>query len=154
MTPEFLTYALSTPQLPGMTLNETTIAQGWIKAHANDYDTVDFQVRIGTQQDPGPNFAPAIRQQAMIASQKRVDMVAKRGTTVALVELKIRANLGAMGQLLGYYTLWTAENPGLHRVKLICIAQTALVDAVELFHARGLTLELFPDVLIAQLPPG
>lgn len=147
-----LRWMLASPRLEGFTVNETIIAQAWIKKHADEYDTIAFQGHLGTQQDPGPQYDETLRAQAMIQSQKRADMIAVRGRNVTIVEVKIRVSLDALGQLLGYYTLWTAEHPGQHTVKLVAIGQTALLDAVELFHARGVALETFPEVAIVQKP--
>lgn len=152
MIAEQLRYLLAAPRLDGFTVNETIIAQAWIKKHAAEYDTVELQFRIGTQQDPGPNYDATLRAQAMLQSQKRTDMIARRGRKVCIVEVKIRVSLDALGQLLGYHTLWCAEHPGEHDVHTVAIGQTALLDAAEIFHAHGVALETFPEVVL-QLKP-
>ena len=147
-------YLLSLTQYPQMTVNESAIVRAWLTAHADEYDDVDFNVRVGTSLDLGPGYSDATRQQAALLSQKRIDIVGYKGADVTIVEVKLRVALSALGQLLGYSILWQVEHPETAHVNLVAIGNSALLDAVELLHAHGVTVELFPDVTLATLPYG
>lgn len=154
MTPERKAYLLSLTQFPSMTVNESAVAHAWLEKHADEWDDVDFNVRLGSALDLGPGFSDATQAQAALLTQKRADMVATRATTALIVEIKIRVSLAALGQLLGYQVLWRVEHPETTDVQLEAIGNSALLDVVEVLQAHGVRVELFPDVTLARLPYG
>lgn len=154
MTPERKSYLLSLTQYPQLTANESAVVRAWLLEHADEWDDVEFNVRLGTSLELGPGYSESTRAQAAIVTQKRADMVATRGTEAAIVEVKLRVALAALGQLLGYSVLWRAENPDTTTVHLIAIGHDALLDVVELLQAHGVSVELFPNVALAVLPYG
>lgn len=154
MTPERKAYLLSLTQYPQLTANESQIARAWIAEHADEWDDVDFNARVGSELELGPGFSEATRRQAALLSQKRIDMVATKGSNVAIIEVKLRVSLAALGQLLGYSVLWRLENPATANINLIAIGHDALLDVVEMLHAHGASVELFPNVALATLPYG
>ena len=154
MTPERKAYLLSLTQYPGFTGNESTVAHAWIAKHADEWDDVDFNIRVGSQLELGASFSEATRAQAALLSQKRIDMAALRAGAAALLEVKLRVSLAALGQLLGYSVLWRAEHPDATTIQLIAIGHDALLDVVEMLQAHGVSVELFPNVALATLPYG
>jgi len=135
-----------------MTANESAVARAWLVAHADEYDDVQFGLRLGNTVPRDPTWSDATWAQAQILSQKRIDFVAFKGTTVTIVEVKLRLALSALGKLLGYATLWRLENPQTTAVNLLAIANSALVDAVDVLNAHGVATELFPEVITVLLP--
>jgi hypothetical protein len=154
MTPARKAYLLSLVQYPSFTVNESAVAHAWLVEHADEWDDVEFNVRLGTTVDLGPGFSDTTRAQAALLSQKRADMVATRGRAVAIIEVKLRVALSALGQLLGYEILWRSEFPGVTDLQLIAIGHDALIDVVEVLQAHGVSVELFPNVALAILPRG
>lgn len=151
MTPERKSYLLSLISFPQMTINESAIIHAWLLEHVDEYDDVDFNVRVGNSVDIGPGATDVQRKQAAALSQKRADVVAYKDGAVTIVEAKPRLTLSALGQLLGYAVLWQADNPLTKAVHLVAIGHTALVDAVEVLHAHNITTELFPDLTLVQV---
>lgn len=154
MLPSRKSYLLSLSQYPSMTVNESMVVHAWLVKHADEWDDVDFNVRLGSSQVLGDGYNETTRAQAALLTQKRVDLVATRGNAVDIVEVKIRVSLGALGQLLGYKVLWTVEHPETETIELEAIGNSALLDVVEVLQAHGVTVELFPDVTLATLPYG
>ena len=154
MTEERKAYLLSLVQLPQMTVNESAIAHQWLMEHADEYDDVDFNVRVGNSLELGPEYDEATQRQAALLSQKRIDIVGFNGNAVTIVEVKLRISLSALGQLLGYALLWQAENPGTSEITLEAIGHDALIDAVEVLQAHGVQVELFPNVALKTLNYG
>jgi len=154
MTPERKAYLMSLVQYPQLTAAESNVARAWLEKHADEWDDVNFNVRLGTQLQLGDGFNDTTRAQAALLSQKRADLVATRGVEAAIIEVKIRIALAALGQLLGYDVLWRAEYPLTTNIRLIAIGHDALLDVVELLQAHGVSVELFPNVALAVLPYG
>lgn len=154
MQPERKAYLLSLVQYPAFTVNESAVARAWIVKHADEWDDVQFNVRVGSHAELGPGYSDATREQARLVTQKRVDMVATRGADVAIVEAKIRLSLSALGQLLGYAILWRTDFPDVANINLVAIGHDALLDVVEVLQAHGVSVELFPNVALVTLPSG
>jgi hypothetical protein len=154
MTPERKSYLLSLTQFPSLTVNESSIARAWLEKHADEWEDVEFNLRVGSSQILGEGFSDTTRAQAALLSQKRIDMVATRGAEAAIIEVKLRVSLAALGQLLGYCVLWRAENPDTTTINLIAIGHDALLDVVDMLQAHGVSVELFPNVALATLQYG
>lgn len=152
MTAERRSYLFNLRQYPQMTANESQVARAWLVQHADEFDDVDFNVRIGTALELGAGFDDATRRQAAIVTQKRADMVATKGTAVTIVEVKIRVSLAAMGQLLGYDVLYRLDYPQTSSVRLVAIGYDALLDAASLLLAHNISVELFKDVTLVLQP--
>lgn len=82
------------------------LLDGWIK-----YAPFSYDVRVG---DGVPVPESASRLEKLLAYQlgaKRIDVVAKPNGETWLIEVKPRAGLSAIGQLIGYRVLYAAEHP-------------------------------------------
>src|SRR5271154_726733 len=145
---------LSLTQFPQMTVNESAIARQWILGHASQFDSIEFNHRVGNTVHLGAGYEETTKRQAAIVSQKRLVILARSGSGGAVVEVKIRISLGALGQLLGYQLLWKQDHPETTAVHLVAIANDALVDAEAILQAYGVDLELYPGLTVTRLPYG
>ena len=151
MSPEQVAALLLPTQYPHLQLIESSIAREWIRAHAAEWDSVEFDVNLGTGVALGPGFDQTTRDQARYLTQKRADLIARRGTVANIIEIKRRVDFGPMGQLLGYATLYHADFPGTTDLQLTAIGWDALQDAVEVLHAHGINVETFPQLNVVQV---
>lgn len=152
MTPDRKAYLLSLTRYDQLTVNESAVAQQWLQKHADDFDDVQFSVRLGSTVDRMPDWTEITWKQAQILSQKRADMIATKGTEITIIEIKLRLSLAALGQLLGYKILWEVEHPETTDVHLWAIANSALVDAADILLAHNVSVELYPDLTVTLLP--
>jgi hypothetical protein len=97
---------------PGLLPDEIIVFRAWLKLHESEFDSFDYNVRIGQGQDPGPTFSDEVRRAAILNSQLRIDAVARKGGTVSLIEVKRRAAPANIGQLVVYQHVWIGEHPG------------------------------------------
>lgn len=146
MSPEQLSVLLSQTQYPHLQLPESAIAREWILKHGADWDRIEFDVNLGTGQELDASYPQSTRDQARFLTQKRADMIAWRGTEANLIEIKRRVDFTAMGQLIGYATLFHADFPNVTDLQLTALGWNAVQDAEEVFHAHGLNLETFPNL--------
>jgi len=145
-----LAQALAAPFLPGHAAGEAAIVRAWLADQGPAYQRFGFNVRVGagvTPPEDVPEFAKTFVRKT---TQKRIDVVAFTDTTAALFEVKIQANLGALGQMLGYLHLWRQEFPTwpVDRYGIICHEISA--DTAAVFLAHGMPFYLYHDV---PLPP-
>lgn len=134
---------LAAGQLAGATLLETLLAQAFIRKYPGRFDNYEFNFRLGAGSDPGPTFDAGIRKMNVLLTQKRVDMVAEKGGQFALWELKARAGLASLGQLLGYRALWIHEGRPTSGLQIGIITRLVDADTEIALEAHAVQVEVF-----------
>ena len=108
---------------PGLMPEEVPVLRAWLAAHAAEWDSMEFNVRVGPGVDPGPTYSVEERAWAVTNSQRRLDALAKRPGLWAVVEAKVRAGASVMGQLLVYRSLVLSLQDSPQVVSLVCVCQ-------------------------------
>lgn len=139
---------LRLPTLPALTLVESAIAKAWLRKHADEYDSITFNMRLGAGLQLPPGTPAYVYESARAGTTKRTDMIAHRGHDATIVEVKKRISLGSLGQLIGYEHLYLKENPQTGVVRLVAAGLSIQEDIVDIFGFKGITVELFPDATI------
>lgn len=133
----------STKQIGGNAC-ETAVLKAYLIEHVNDFDRVEFEVRLGPGLDLGPG-APAWLQRCATSSwQLRADMICWRGNVPTIVEAKERLDGCAIGQLLTYTRLLTRDNPTLMQTYKVAAGLSIANGITDIFFDYGITVELFP----------
>ncbi len=132
---------------PGLFPAEVPILRAWLALHQSEYDTFDYNVRVGTGFDPGPAYAPEIRTMAVQNTQYRIDLVASKGNQDTLVEVKQHAGLSALGQVLGYEHLWMEAHPGRPTPRLLVVTSDPQPDLPRILAANGINLEVVKSLI-------
>jgi len=127
---------------PGMSEPESRIFRAWLAQHGADYDRFEFNVRVGAGVDVPPDTPEFVQELARSVSRPRIDVVAFGDGVVRLIEVKVRAGLSSIGQLVGYRTLYFADHPGTRRIELQVVAARTSPDVVRVLSENGIGLEL------------
>lgn len=143
-----------TAQLPGFVPAEAAVAHAWLEEHHQEYERVDFNVRLGTGAVLPPGLPEYMQQFVRSSTTKRADMILHQGRDVTIVEVKIRIGGSAFGQLSLYKKLYIADHPEVQRVHLIAAGVTIEPDVSELFTEHGITVELFPNAWTPPVAPA
>lgn len=114
----------------------------WLALHEQEYDSFDYNVRIGASRDPGPQYPDYVRQTARVSSQLRLDAVAWKGTQVTLIELKNAAWPSAVQQLALYGAVWAAAHPELPKPALLLVCRSIDPGTPPTAAAAGVTVEV------------
>jgi hypothetical protein len=144
--PYTYTEAIALDRLPGMTDWESELCKTWLELAGQGWDAYDFNVRLGEGVDPGPGFPESIRQGSIANTQPRADCIAYRGAAAAIVEVKVTAYLGVLGQILAYEHLLKAGRPDLLRVDRIVVAHAYQSNVAEILAANNVKIFAFPQV--------
>jgi hypothetical protein len=145
MSPEAAQLLIDKRQYEGMTLEESRIVRAWLRRHAVQYDTIEFNVRLGPGVQLGEGFDDATRRAALLSTQKRADIIARRAAGATIVEAKPRIDFRGMGQLMGYRHMWIEDHPTIPVEQLVAIGFTTAEDILPIFTAQGIAVETFPD---------
>lgn len=130
-------------QFPGMPAPESDVAKLWLQRHGAEYDTIEFNVRLGDGAEPPAGLDASIERMTRLVTQKRADVIATRDGRATIIEAKIRAGLGAAGQLNGYRALYQRANPGAPAPRLLVIAKYADPDVQYALAEQGIDLILY-----------
>lgn len=131
-------------QYPGMTWVESEITRAWLQRHGAEYDSIEFNYRLGDGVDVGQEYTPEIQRMATLLTQKRADIVARVADEVDLIEVKVRIAFPVMGQLIGYRSLWRRQHPEIPVRRLVAIGRSVVQDAGPAIEELGITIETFP----------
>lgn len=153
------TYATTPAQLlqdlrlkfPGMLPRECLIFAEWLKAHGDEFDTYDFNRRIGAGHDPGASWPDYVRVQAIANTQLRIDAVAMKAGAPTIIEVKDRAGASAIGQLVTYDAVWREDYPTGPAPALILVTNRVQPNILPLIRRANIRLDVVPvDFSILQ----
>ena len=123
-----------------MLTRETNIWQAYLAQHPQQFKSLDYNVRVGKGFDPGPAYADSARRDAIMNSQLRIDVVGFDGNTWWLIEVKVRAGAGAVGQLLQYRTLFRQMYPDKTPLALMMVTDRTKIGLPDMCQEHGITL--------------
>ena len=132
---------------PALMPLEVAVLKEWLRLHESEYDRFDYNVRVGVGHDPGPTYPQNMRDMGIAITQKRIDAIAWKGNDPTLIEVKNRATLAAVGQIVSYDVLFKQDNPLSPEPKLLLIASKFDPDVYPVLRTQGV------DYAIVALEP-
>ena len=127
---------------PAMLPAEIAVYKAWLRLHQAEYDRFEYNVRVGPGFDPGGGVPDNIRTMSIANTKKRIDALAWSGSAPTIIEVKDRAGLSAIGQLLGYRVHWQLENPHAIPPKMLLVANRLAPGVQEVLQAHNVPYEL------------
>ena len=127
---------------PAMLPAEIAVWRAWLVKHQGEYDRFSYNTRVGPGYDPGPAVEESIRLMSIMNTKKRIDAVAWKGDQPLIVEVKDRAGLSAVGQIMGYNVHWKIENPHKVPPNLLLVANRLAPGVEEVLKAHVIPFEL------------
>jgi hypothetical protein len=98
-----------------------------------------YNVRVGRGLELGPGFTEEERQIAWLETAKRIDIVSKHLERPTLIEVKHRAGLSSVGQLLGYEVLYRSHFDWRDRIDLLLVTDVLQTDMHDLLAKQRIT---------------
>lgn len=125
---------------PHMFPRDIEVWERFIKHHPNYFVKVAYDVKVGTGAIVNQDVPKNIQEMQTELTKKRIDALGLEVNGVAaIVEVKPRAGLGALGQVRSYEVLFNIEYPDLVTRKIIIcddadpdIKTVALKDQIEI----------------------
>lgn len=116
---------------PGADADEAPIIRDWLRAHGAEYDSIEFNVRLGPGRPITEDDPPAVRRMWRAVTQRRADLIAWRGLDADVIEAKVHARVPATTQVRQYARLLAAARGDYGRVTPVVIYRTC-TRAVEI----------------------
>jgi hypothetical protein len=101
-----------------------------------------YDVKVGDGVHLGDYEQAWVKDMAKALTQRRIDALGTRGNQLAIVEVKERAGLGAVGQLLGYRRLLLGDRPDASNALLLVVASIKGNDILKTYKENGIILVL------------
>lgn len=86
----------------GLNADATRLWIRWLKLYQTEFESFNYNVRIGKGLDPGPSVSDATRAQWRALTSKRVDCVAERPGQTWMIEVDPRVTARTVGQVVVY----------------------------------------------------
>lgn len=106
---------------PHLMVNDVEIWERYLEVHAKEWDSFEYDVRVGEGQQPNPEHPKNIQTMAVALTEKRIDVVGRRHGQVWIIEVKLSAMLSAVGQLVSYQILYEERFPGAGPTELLIV---------------------------------
>jgi len=132
---------------PHLLDQDAPILTAYLRENGRRYTQVDFDVRIGTGRDPGPDYPDNIRKMALDLSRRRIDALGRSPQSVDIIEVTTHAGTTTLGQLHAYAILYARDHRPTIPVKMILAAATIQTDLHAAFIAAGVEIHLYPEAV-------
>jgi hypothetical protein len=127
---------------------EIPIWQDWLALHEKEYDRFEYDVRVGESIIPPPDIDANIASMAIDLAKKRIDVVAWKGNSPTIIEIKDFAGLTAIGQLVSYPILFVNEFPDAMPPSILLVAARLLPDVAFILDTYGIPFEVIQPKII------
>jgi hypothetical protein len=102
---------MAKPAFPHMFPRDVPLFSAFVLTpDADGFSRWEFDTKVGVPRDPGPTYAPNIRQMAIALSYLRIDALGYKDGAPWIFEVKPSARLSALGQVLAYRYFWEKQN--------------------------------------------
>lgn len=85
--------------------------EAFLRQYGANYDRFVYDTQVGEGTPPPPDIPEFAKKDWQDLTKKRIDAIGFKSTAVEIFEVKPRAGLTALGQLLGYKQLYTQSFP-------------------------------------------
>ena len=119
---------LNRSYFPHLMKEETEIFVRWLAKYEDLYLAFDFDIRVGEGAIPSSAVTDKIDAGFKHLTQKRIDVVGTQPEAITIFEVRPRATQTALGNLLGYATLYRDKFRPFKPVKLGVITDRISAD--------------------------
>lgn len=121
---------------------ERPIWARYLAATSEEFLSLTYDLHLGEGAPIDP--ALSVGTQAIIAavSRKRVDVVGETADSIIIFEVKPRAGMGAMGQLLTYRELYLREVRPMKPIRMMVVCERVEPDVPRVYAQYGIEIAL------------
>lgn len=129
---------------------DVAVWEQYIRWHPDQPWEMDYDIKVGIGRTPLEEQPPEIAKMWRDLTRKRIDAVAWAADDIYLIELKPRASLGAVGQVLGYSELWEDLHDSSRRIRPMIVCFDTDPDTNRVAASSGVRIVQVPR----NLPNG
>jgi len=138
-------------KFPHLVGGDVPVWRAFLSLGVSRYLRFAYDVRVGEGIDVS-GLSPDLARIGTLLTQKRIDVVGERaGPVYDLIEVKLSAGLGAVGQLLGYQVLFPLSFPELPLADVVLVAGSVDRDTRTVLESHAIVVNLV-DVPASLVP--
>lgn len=123
---------------PHMFGAESAIWNAWLKKFEYKYDRYLYDVHVGKLWPEHTKLERRWRTGAEAVYRKRIDVVGFRADEICIFEVKPHAGMGALGQIIGYVSLYDQEFNPRERISGAIVAELIDPNIRQLLEDHGI----------------
>lgn len=117
---------------------EKAIWLRYLMQGGSKYAPFTYDLRVGNGLDMGSTANSYEVNAALALTRKRIDVLFVSNNTTVIVEVKQRAGLGAIGQLIGYRDLLRRDRPDIVAMNMLLVTDQLQPDLSHLLVENGI----------------
>ena len=118
---------------PHMGTRESRIWEAYLERYGTPEGRIEYDVHLGEGAEVKEEWPVWMKVMVKALSTKRADVVVDRTLGTTIIEVKRRAGLSAVGQLLGYEALMYKQRGGWKPIDLMVVCEYLEPDMAEVF---------------------
>lgn len=118
---------------PHLGKHEERIWDAYVEEFGLPDGRITYDTRLGEGAPVDPGWPEWMKAMVRVLSQKRVDVIAEARFSIIIFEIKRRAGLSCLGQLLGYEALMFKQKAGWKPVTLVAVCEEIEPDMLDTF---------------------
>jgi hypothetical protein len=123
-----------------MSAAESIIWGKFLAKFGKEYQRFDYDLRIGNGITPEQDLPFEFKKDYEDLTKSRIDAVGYVNKTATIFEVKQRANLASIGQLLGYHILFNKSFPQFSVDDLILVCESATLEIQQVIEKNGIQI--------------
>lgn len=123
---------------PHLIGEDSEVWSRFIRKFPDRFDTVDYDVKVGKGANTEPIPDEISKKYWATLTKKRIDVVGHKNSVLTIIEVKKRASLFTLGQILGYRFLFLRDNPDIRSIRTLIVCSSIEPDDVAILNYYGI----------------
>lgn len=136
------------PRYPHMLPLDAAVWTRYLQEMDHHINLVWYDYHVGAQVTVPPDAPAWMHPLAAEISRKRIDVLALRGDTYTIIEVKPWGSMQALGQVMTYRELFIAEHPEIQQLDAAIVCLTADRDVLNVADQNGIEIHPLDGVLL------
>lgn len=131
---------------PHLLKGEVRHWRAFLRLYEREYDRFEYDVHVGAGSLPQEAQPGVYAKDFQHLTKKRIDVVGWKDGHATIFEVRERASLPLMGQLLGYRALWMRSNPTSEPPAMVMVCSICPPDDLAVMNDNDITVvRVHPD---------
>lgn len=127
-------------RFPHLLPGEVAVWRKFLVKYETGWEKFIYDVHVGKGSLPQADPSNRYQQNYTWVTKKRIDVVGYNGRAATIFEVRAKASLPLMGQLIGYKNLWMRENPDMAPPDLVMVCLECPPDDKVVMADNGITV--------------
>jgi len=124
--------------------DDVPIWEAFLPIYGKNFQRFDYDVHVGQGAEPDPDLPEQYQRMIRVLSKLRIDAIGYKEDEIWIIEVKKEAGLTALGQIMGYLTLYREEYQPTKQLKGAVVTNFLRPDIKHLLEVFGISYFVIP----------